>query len=58
MSTITKLGVIGQIVSVIGLAAGLAACNDPSSSASTAASTASSATGPQQLHRRHYPDQR
>ena len=46
MSKITKLGVIGQIVSVIGLAAGLAACNDPSSSASTAASTASSATAP------------
>ncbi len=46
MSTITKLGVIGQIVSVIGLAAGLAACNDPSGSASTAASTASSASAP------------
>jgi hypothetical protein len=33
----TKLGVIGQIVTVIGLAAGLAACDDPSNSASTAA---------------------
>jgi hypothetical protein len=36
----TKLGVIGQIVTVIGLAAGLAACDDPSTSASTAANTA------------------
>jgi hypothetical protein len=36
----TKLGVIGQILTVIGLAAALAACDDPSSSAGTAGSSA------------------
>ena len=44
MSKFTQLGVIGQIVTVIGLAVGLAACDDPSNSASTAAANASAAT--------------
>jgi hypothetical protein len=39
----TKIGVIGQIVTVIGLAAGLAACDDPSTSASTAGTSATAA---------------
>lgn len=47
MSNVKQLGVIGQILSVLALAAGLAACNDPNSSAaSTAATTATAAAAP------------
>ena len=40
----SKLGVIGQIVTVIGLAAGLAACDDANTSGSMASTAATTAT--------------
>ncbi len=40
----TQIGVIGQFITLIALAAGLAACDDPGSSASTASTAGTSAT--------------